>query len=354
MAAVTNADFLSLAASTPSEDLPQRFRSLGCSPERAARLARFLRWRRKAKFAIRPATFILVLAAAWIAWALTLAITASPSTPSQHDMLVPSIAAMVAGFVIAIVRAVTLTTGIEWEPMDRVPRELASTPRRAFVPHVPLASTIAASIAAILVGLAGFSVDDIRDAQWLQRYGTETTGQVVRRDVVHGGKSTRYTISYAYGNGPLHFQKRATVSRAEYDAMTEGAPVPVTYDPLHPLVSEPRPRNALRGRWRPLLPIAILGGTFAVILSALALMTRQVQRQNELLATRGVAALARVTKYSGGTVRYEFEGGEGRMAFGKRRPARLPVAGETFVVLRDPDNARRSVPLAALQDVRFV
>jgi hypothetical protein len=32
----------------------------------------------------------------------------------------------------------------------------------------------------------------------------------------------------------------------------------------------------------------------------------------------------------------------------------MPVEGESYLVLFDPDNPRRSLPIATMQDVRFV
>jgi hypothetical protein len=344
MAAVTNADYVALAEESSSADLIPRLTSLGASRDRAQRLSRFIRWRRKAKFVIRPAIVIVVMAALWIGWSFWLAVNGA----MVQDLMFPSIAVIIAGGAIAITRAAQMTTGIDWEPMDAIPRALATTPRRVVVPEMPIASTIAASLLAMLIGIAGLAVPQIRDAQLLRRNGIEMKGKVVGRHIQRG-RSKQYYVMYSYGSPEVHFQKRAKVSRAEYERMTEGSEVPVTFDPTHPLVSEPRSHTELRGQWQPLAPI--------VILLLVSILTRNARNQTEVLATRGVATLGRVTRFAGGSVRYEFTTSqgpvEGRMLFGKRKPARLPVEGETFVVFYDPDNPRRSMPLAGMQDVRF-
>jgi hypothetical protein len=364
---LTNADYLQAATRSPRpagrgeepgvrSAIADAFISLGASPERAKRLARVLWLQRKAKYVIRPALAIAALAGVWILYALYLALSGSPSTPGLREMLWPSIAAFAAGLILAIARSSTMTTGIEWEPADAIPRELRATPRRAYVAQPPLASTIGTTFFIILLAIIGLAVPEIRNAAWLQRNGVETEGRVVRR-TVSSGKGTRHSVTYSYSAGGVRLQVPATVSRDEYQRMTEGTAVPVTYDPLHPFVSEPRSRNGLRRIARQLIPLAITGVVFAGVILLLAVITASMQKQTSLIATRGVATLGRVTGVSRSGLDYEYDtplGTEkGRFSYNKQRPSQTPKVGETFVVLCLPDERRRAMPLAALQDVLF-
>src|SRR6185369_8802594 len=134
---LTNADYLA-NAEPPSADLVEHFTRLGASPERAEQLAKFVRQRRFAAAIIKPAWMIAIVLAAWVAYAVWLAFNGSTSTPSFHQMLWPSMGALVAGMVIAIARAVSMTTGPFWEAYSTMPRELASPPRRAIVPRIAI------------------------------------------------------------------------------------------------------------------------------------------------------------------------------------------------------------------------
>jgi hypothetical protein len=353
---LTNADYLA-NPEPPSPDLVAHFTSLGASPERANRLARFVRGRRIAVSVTKPAWLLAVVCAAWVTYAVWFAFNGVPSTPSFEQMLWPSIGALIIGVVIAIARASGLTTGPFWEPASSIPRELASAPRRAIVPAIRIGGVIGGITFAFIVATAGLMVQDLRDAVWLQRSGVETTGKVIGRRI-RSGKSKAYIVHYQYDLGGVVIQNNASVSRSEYEQMTEGTTVPVTYYPANPMVSKPRSRARLVSPMRILAPLFATVGGMLGLWALMTLLMSYAQKQSEAIATRGVAALAQVTKVSGSGASYSYDTNQGvidaRVSFGKQRPAPMPAAGETFVVLYDPDNPRRSMPLAILQDVRFV
>src|SRR4051794_32541170 len=122
---LTNADYLGSPEPT-SPDLIAHYTSLGASPERAKKLAKFVRLSRIRAKLIKPAALLGVVLIAWIAYALSLAFTGSPSAPGFEQMVWPSMGALIVGIVIAICYAAGLTTGPFWEASDSVPRELAS------------------------------------------------------------------------------------------------------------------------------------------------------------------------------------------------------------------------------------
>ena len=353
---LTNADYLA-NPEPASADLVAHFMSLGASRARAEHLAKFIRMCRFRARLFKPAALIGVVFAAWIAYALSLAFRGSPSTPGFEQMLWPSVGALAVGIVIAISRAVALTTGSFWEASDSIPRELASAPRRVVVRRIASGGIFIAVGFALAVATAGLMVRDVRDAAWLQREGVETNGTVISRDV-HNGKSKGYFVTYRYTAGGVVMQNTQQVGRREYERMAEGATIPVTYYATQPMISKPRSRAAIGSPARFLAPLAGIAAGMLLIAPFLALVMWYAAKEQEAMATRGVAVLARVTKVHGNAVRYSYDTNQGvidaRIGFGKQRPAPMPAAGETYVVLYDPDNPRRSMPLAMLQDVRFV
>src|SRR5258708_25897533 len=101
---LTNADYLA-NPEPPSPDLFAHFTTLGASPERANRLARFVRGRRIGAAVTKPAWLLAVVCAAWVAYAVWFAINGVPSTPSFEQMLWPSIGALIIGSLIALAPA---------------------------------------------------------------------------------------------------------------------------------------------------------------------------------------------------------------------------------------------------------
>jgi len=353
---LTNADYLS-NPQPPSSDLVAHYQSLGASPERAKRLAKVVRTRRIAKGLTKPMMLIALGCAVWVAYALVLAADGSPSTPSRIQMLWPAFGAMIAGLIVTIARAVSLTSGMFWEPSKSIPRELATMPRRAIVPRVGIGGIFLGVGFACAVMIGGIIVPEVRNASLLQRNGVETTGTVIGRSV-RSGKSKSYIVRYRYRSPEVLFQSSAKVRRSDYERMTEGTTVPVTYDPTNPTISKPISRAELGGVLEALMPLLGITGGIAVLAMLMTMLMSFAQRQSEALVTRGVAVLGRVTQVGGNGARYEYDTPQGvidaRADFGKQRPAPLPVVGETYVFLYDPDNTRRSLPLAAAQDVRFV
>jgi len=352
---LTNADYLA-NAEPPSADLVEHFTRLGASPERAERLAKFVRQRRFGAAIIKPAWMIAIVLAAWVAYALWLAFNGSTSTPSFNQMLWPSMGALLAGIVIAIGRAVSLTTGPFWEAYPTMPRELVPAPRRAIVPRIAIGGVMSGVVFAIVVSMTGLMVQDLRNARWLERNGVETTGKIIGRRV-RSGKSKTYIVNYQYDVGGVIIQNSAGVDRGEYEVMTEGTTVPVTYYPLDPMISKPRSRSEISAM-RILTPLLAVGGGIIALVGLMTLLMAYAQGQTAAMATHGVAVLARTTKVDHFAARYSYETNRGvidaKSSFGKQRPAPMPVAGETYIVLYDPDHPRRSMPLAMLQDVRFV
>jgi hypothetical protein len=353
---LTNADYLA-DPQPPSADLVGHFMSLGASRARAEQLAKFVRVRRIEAALIKPAALIGVVFAVWVAYALWLAINGSPDVPRFETMLWPSLGALIAGIVIAILRAVSLTSGFFWEPASSIPRELASAPRRAIVRPMSLGGVFGGITLGLIVAVAGLTVRDVRDATMLQREGVETTGTVIDRNV-RSGKSTRYIVWYRYTAGGIVLQNSADVGRRDYERMVEGSTTPVTYAASNPMISKPRSRAALGGPLRALAPLLGITLGMIVLTAFMNILMAYAARQSESIATRGVAVLGRITKvgHSGAKYSYDTSAGviDARASWGKQKPAPLPVEGETHVVLYDPDNPRRSMPLAMLQDVRFV
>lgn len=341
---LTNADYLANPALTPS-------------PERAERLARYVRTRNVGRALIKPAALLALVCAVWVAYALWLAFNGSPSTPPVRVMLWPSIGALIAGMIIAISRALALTTGPFWEAQAAVPRELAATPRRAIVPRMALGGVFGGIAVAFAIAIAGLNVPEVRNASLLQRDGVQTTGTIVHR-AIRKGRDTRYLVTYRYTSGGMVLQNTAGVGRSDYESMTEGSTVPVTYSATNPVISVPRPRSEMSGAMKILTPLIAIVGGMLLLGVLMTLLMSYAQQQTEELATRGVAVLARMTKVDHYAAHYSYDTSAGvidaKTSFGKQRPAPMPVAGETYVVLYDPDNPRRSLPLAMLQDVRFV
>jgi len=352
---LTNADYL--ASPEPSSpDLAGHFTSLGASPERARKLAKFVRTSRTRARLIKPAALIGVVFIAWIAYALSLAFSGSPSAPGFEQMVWPSMGALAVGIVIAISYAAGLTTGPFWESSDSVPRELASVPRRAIVQPIAIGRVFIGVGFAVIVSTAGLIVQDAREASWLRREGVETTGTVIDRNI-RKQKSQLYTVIYRYSAGGVVMQNSANVRRVDYERMTVGSTVPVTYYASRPAVSKPYARADVGSPSRFLTPLLAIGGGIVVLAIFMIWLMSYAAKQQERVATRGVAALARVTKVRSSSAQYSYGTNQGvidsRVAFGKQRPAPMPVEGETYIVLYDPDNPRRSIPLAMLQDVRF-
>lgn len=353
---LTNAEYLA-SPQPPSSDLIAYFTSLGASRERAERLAKFVRVRKVGRALIKPAALLAVVCLVWVAYALWLAFNAAPSTPRQNQMLWPSIAALILGMIIAISRAAGFTTGPFWESHASIPRELVSAPRRALVPRVPLGGVFAGIGFACAIAIGGLIVPEVYTSSLLQRDGVETSGKIISRSI-RKGKSRSYFVTYRYTSGGMVLQNSSRVREPEYDAMTEGTTVPVTYSATNPLISRPRSRAELRGRLELLTPLIAIVGGMMVLGILMTLLMAYAQQQTATIATRGVAVLARMNKVDHYAARYSYDTKLGvidaKTSFGKQRPAPMPVEGETYVVLYDPDNPRRSLPLAMLQDVQFV
>ncbi|HEY4640204.1 MAG TPA: DUF3592 domain-containing protein [Thermoanaerobaculia bacterium] len=353
---LTNADYLANPA-PPSFDPVARFTSLGASRERAERLAKFVRTQRIAARIRKPAALIGVALAVWIVYALWLALNGSPATPSFEQMLIPSMSALVVGIVMAITRAISLTTGPFWEASASIPRELASVPRRAIVRPVAIGGVMAGVAFAVALSIGGLLVRDVRDAALLQREGAETTGTVISR-TIRPGKDKRYTVTYRYTVGGVVMQNSASVRRSQYQEMTEGSNVRVTYAATNPIVSKPFSRAHLGGTTRAFVPLLAIAGGLVGLVALMTLLMAWAARQTAALATRGVAVLARMDKVDHFGAHYSYRTDQGvidsKVSFGKQRPAPMPVEGESYLVLFDPDNPRRSLPIATLQDVRFV
>jgi len=353
---LTNADYLA-DPQPPSADLVAHFVSLGASRVRAERLAKFVRVRRTGAALIKPAALIAVVFAVWIAYAFWLAINGSPDLPSFETMLWPSIGGLILGIVIAISRAVGLTSGFFWEPASSIPRELASASRRAIVRPMSLGGVFGGIALALTLAIAGLIARDVRDATTLQREGVETTGSVISRSV-RSGKSKSYLVTYRYTAGGIVVQNTANVGRREYERMVEGSATPVTYAASRPTISRPRSRANLGGPLRALAPMLGVGLGMIALSAFMTILMAYAARQTDLIATRGVAVLGRITKVGHAGAHYSYDTSQGvidaKASWGKQKPAPLPVEGETHVVLYDPDNPRRSMPLAMLQDVRFV
>jgi len=353
---LTNADYLA-NPQPPSADLVGHFMSLGASRVRAERLAKFVRGRRIGAALVKPAALIGVVFAVWVAWALWLAVNGSQDLPRFETMLWPSIGALIVGIVIAISRASTLTSGFFWEPASSIPRELASAPRRAIVRPMSLGGVFGGIALALAVAVGGLTVHDVRDATMLQREGVETTGTVIDRSV-RSGKSKDYIVTYRYTAGGVVLQNSATVGRRDYERMVEGSATPVTYAATRPVISKPRSRAALGGPLRALAPMLGVALGMIALSGFMAILMAYAARQSESIATRGVAVIGRITKVGHAGAHYSYDTSAGvidaRASWGKQKPAPLPVEGETHVILYDPDNPRRSMPLAILQDVRFV
>jgi Protein of unknown function (DUF3592) len=353
---LTNADYLA-NPQPPSADLVGHFVSLGATRVRAERLAKFVRMRRGGAALIKPAALIAVVFAVWVAYALWLAINGSQDLPAFETMLWPSLGALILGMVIAISRAVGLTSGFFWEPASSIPRELASAPRRAIVRPMPLGGVFGGIALAMTVAVGGLIARDVRDATMLQREGVETTGTVIDRNV-RNEKSKKYIVTYRYTAGGVVMQNSATVGRRDYERMVEGSATPVTYAASRPTISKPRSRAALGGPLSALAPMLGIAIGMIMLAGFMTILMAYAARQTESIATRGVAVLGRITKvgHSGAKYSYDTNAGviDARASWGKQKPAPLPVEGETYVVLYDPDNPRRSMPLAMLQDVRFI
>ena len=342
---LTNADYLANPQQPPAD------------PERAQRLEKFVRQRRIGASLIKPAALLLVVCAAWVAWALWLAFQGSPFMPSFGQMLWPSLGALILGMVIAITRAVSFTTGPYWEPSRSIPRELASPPRRVIVPRMPIGRLFVGIAIMFTIAIAGLTVREVRDAMLLQREGVETTGTVIRR-TVQTGKSKRYFVTYRYSARGAVLQRSGNVRQSEYERMSEGATTPVTYGAMNPSISEPRSRAEASSPLRVLTPLLATAGSMLVLAVLMTFLMSYIATQTEAIATRGVAVVARVTKVGHAGVQYSYDTPHGvidaRYSWGKQKPAPTPVEGETYVVLYDPDTPRRSMPLATLQDVRFL
>jgi len=106
------------------------------------------------------------------------------------------------------------------------------------------------------------------------------------------------------------------------------------------------------------VPLLAIAGGLVGLVALMTLLMAWAARQSAALATRGVAVLARMDKVDHFGAHYSYRTDQGvidsKVSFGKQRPAPMPVEGESYLVLFDPDNPRRSLPIATLQDVRFV
>ncbi|HEU4326660.1 MAG TPA: DUF3592 domain-containing protein [Roseiflexaceae bacterium] len=129
------------------------------------------------------------------------------------------------------------------------------------------------AVAMIVAGLIGVGLAFRGRAEWLAflNNSIETRGQVVELDRSPNRRRTSYTATYRYtavrGGQAIPMTGQATLSRAEFERLSRGAPVRVRY-------LRDDPANA-RMNWRPeqpgWIPMAGLGAGLMLFLGVLLL-----------------------------------------------------------------------------------
>jgi hypothetical protein len=237
----------------------------------------------------------------------------------------------------------------------RFEAELQAPPPRP-ISSPPLAYALVALILLMagVLTIVGWRIESrhLRFLDALRRDGVETTGRVISRHT-RSGKSTAYYVDYEYRVGRVSY-RGSWNSRRDYERMTIGTEVPVTYLPGRPDASRAMRKADLtdanlsrdRNQWFGIIAIAFLP----------ALLLPIGARKFRRLAANGLAAPGVIlgTTPRGKLVEltYALEDGLPRTVAIPKRLASPLVPGDTISVLVDPGDRSKSLPYLSI--IRYV
>lgn len=206
------------------------------------------------------------------------------------------------------------------------------------------------ALAAVLVvgGVAGGItlhlkvVRDADEARGFQERALDTTGVVTRKWRARDGDDRPRWVAYDFSANGRVFRGEARASRALWERLEPGSPVPVRFDAERPERHFPWGRRP--GTTPPVLAYFVgLAGLLAG-----GLVTIPILRQRRLMA-EGRAALATVTGKTKGqhgtTINYEFHVLSGGLVKGSSgAPSKPPEVGSTMWVVYATENPSWSSP----------
>ena len=351
---ITTADWLRYIESlgpADAESMRLRLESAGATPARAEFLARIARRRAIARNIGRIAIIVLIAGICWLAYQWWLAVQGAANAPDMNDVVIAGVIVGAFAVTLLITSAVELSPPLDLSAFPAIPSEL-SPPPRVVAQSTRKGAALRLSFAALsfMVIIISFGIPQARNRTWLRQRGVETAGTITSLYTTRGSKGgVTYHMRYAFDRGT----GRASLRRSEYRRRHVGDTVPVTYLPTQPAISEARSKpqlNAVSSWVDPLffVPIVYMLVFFPVLMFTVSSRGRPMQ-----LARNGVATLGEVTRSSRQAIEYRFDDRRGRYFWGKRQVRERPAEGQPLVILYDPGNPRRSVPLAALGDVEF-
>ena len=284
---------------------------------------------------------ITLLAVSVVAYGVmvVLAITGSRLAPSWRGSFAPMLIGMV-GATLVLVSAMRATKleeprrQVRWVTHATLPPEVSIDERRKLrpLPPAPIMPALFGLVGLMFCGLMMALYPEARVWGALRDRGVEGTG-VITNKRSHTGKHTWYYLDYQFRHGLLTSEDHARVSRARWDSVRTGDPVPVIYLPRTPEISLPMSRREMRltDVFEPEL-LMILGMLLATT-TAMALLLWTMQARTLRLVFEGTATIGEVTSVSGSLVRYSCGDITGSFLY---RSAALPAPapGDRFVLLR--------------------
>jgi hypothetical protein len=256
--------------------------------------------------------------------------------------------------------------GFAGDPYPASPDALPMTPRQVETPFwtqfkrcALLAGLLLGPNVALVVGyLSGNELRLLRDS------GTEITGKVEYKNITRGGRSgPTYRVSYLFKVDGQNQFKDTTVTKQEYDRLTEGGAVMVTYLPSDPKINcLGSPSHHLNNRIETTL---FLAGLVAAGFGIAFICVEIAVRREIHLATNGLGTVGRIVD-SGSQVtrnrttrywaRYEFSSPVNKHAGSWHYVPQfiwdcIP-RGQTVTILYDPQNPSHHLPLYAFKYVR--
>ena len=353
-ALITTADWLRYIESlgpTDAESLRVRLETAGADPARASFLVSVWRVQTNARRVTMVAAAMLAIGLGAAAHQWWLALQGERIGHEPRDIYIVTAVIAVAAFALLLGSALQLSPPLDLSYRE-IPAGLGPPPRNVAIRRKRGASIgLGIAIVSFIVAPFTIAVIEVRNRVLLRDHGVETTGRVTETYVTAGSKGSKnYHVAYEFeqGHGTI------SVGSRQYGSYHSGDSIPVTYLPSNPDVNEGRHRaDILRGPgMSDPLTIGVLFYIVAIAFFVVMLASMQDKRRLRL-AERGVAVVAEVTGLSMQSVNYRFDDREGRFRWAKRKVRERPSQGQPLVILYDPENPKRNMPLGALGDVEF-
>lgn len=353
---ITTADWLAYIDSlgpSDAQSMRMRLQSAGADAERAEWLVSMV-WRRQlSRYVARVAVVFLIVGAAWAAYLWWLALSGSLRGPEIKDTIAPCIIIAVGALALLIASAVELSPPLDLTSHRAIPSELPPPPRRIAESgdRRALSSRLLCGIVAMMVVPAVISTPRVRDRVVLQKQGIDATGKVIDVYTRKGSKgSIRHYVRYAFEKG----EGVQSVEREDFPTYHPGDSVPVTYLPARPDISAMQSKaDLMSGSFFGDPVLARVLAFFVVMIIVVFVILNAVMKRVRRIAERGIPVVAEITKTRGQAIEYRFGEITGKYVYGKRSLRERPAVGEPIVILYDPENPKRHMPLGALSDLRL-